>query len=303
LKQLDGCTSGLLKCIQTKSDDPACLPKATAKCTALQAAGTAARGKLTAAIAAKCGTALVGRDDFLGATGLGFADLADCAVELGHAPASAADAAECIVRRYACRSSDLYGIQAPRAGELFRIAGVAPGADGCLPDYAGGGQGVDDPVLGKAVQACAAAITKTSTAFLTKKLASLTKCVDKLFACIQTKPGDPGCLGKANAGCAKEATKIAAERAKVGPAIDKKCGGIDFNVNLRPPRAANLDALVVTLPGADTLATLTSYETALRLNHDCAAEELFRALAPRAAALLPAFAPSLPVATAGCATP
>ena len=111
----------------------------------------------------------------------------------------------------------------------------------------------------------------------------------------------PPCLGKADAACSKEAAKIAAERAKVGPAIDKKCGGIDFNVNLRPPRAANLDALVATLPGSDTLSTLASYETALRLNHECAAESLLGAIAPRAAGLLPALAPSLSTSTAGCA--
>jgi hypothetical protein len=74
-------------------------------------------------------------------------------------------------------------------------------------------------------------------------------------------------------------------------------------VNLRPPRAANLAALVTMLPGGDTLATLTSYETALRLRHDCAAEELLQAIAPRATTLLHALAPSLPIPSAGCAAP
>ncbi len=45
--------------------------------------------------------------------------------------------------------------------------------------------------------------------------------------------------------------------------------------------------LVATLPGSDTLSTLASYETALRLNHDCAAESLLGAIAPRAGGLLP----------------
>ena len=87
----------------------------------------------------------------------------------------------------------------------------------------------------------------------------------------------PPCLTKADAACGKEAAKIAAERAKVGPAIDKKCGGIDFNVNLRPPRAANLEALVATLARLRHARRRSrSYETALRLNHDCAAESLLR---------------------------
>jgi hypothetical protein len=183
------------------------------------------------------------------------------------------------------------------------VAGVAPEAGGCLPDHAGAGEGVGDVVQGKALYACAAAITKASSGFVTKKLAGLTKCVDKVFTCIQTKPDDAACLTKADAACAKEAAKIAAARAAVGPAIDKKCGGIDFNANVRPPRAANLDALATTLPGGDTLSTLTSYETALRLNHDCAAESLLEAIAPRAGALLPALAPSLSITTAGCTAP
>jgi hypothetical protein len=304
LKQLDACTNGLVKCIQTKPDDAACITKATAKCATLESAAAAARAKLSAAVAAKCGTSLVTTTDFRGATGLGYETLdAECQLELGHAPTNAADVAECLARRYACRAGNIYGTQAPRAGELIRVAGVGSGTNGCLTDFNGNGAGVGDPVLGKAVHACAATITKASSAFLMKKLSSLTKCLDKVFACIQTKPGDAGCLGKANAACAKEASKIVAERAKLGPAIDKKCGGIDFGVNLRPPQGANIEALVATLPGGDTLVTLTSYQTALRLNHDCAAEELFRALVPRAAALLPAFAPTLPIDTAGCATP
>ncbi len=302
LKQLDACTVGILKCIQTKPDDAACVTKASAKCAALRGAATAARAKLLASVQAKCGSTLVSTDDLRAQTGLGYVGLdGDCTAELGHPPANVADVAECIARRYVCGSGNIYGTEAPRAGELQRVAGVAPEAGGCLPDFTGDGEGVGDVVQGKALHACAAAITKASAGFLTKKLASLTKCVDKVFACIQTKPDDAECLTKANAACGKEAAKIAAARAKVGPAIDKKCGGIDFNVNIRPQRAANLDALATTLPGADTLSTLTSYQTALRLNHDCAAESLLRAIAPRAEALLPALAPSLPITTAGCA--
>jgi hypothetical protein len=197
----------------------------------------------------------------------------------------------------------LYATQAPRAGELLRIAGVTPEIGGCLPDYAGDGEDVGDPVQGKALQGCAAAITKAASGFIGKKLAGLTKCVDKVFACIQTKPGDAACLTKADQGCGKEGAKIAAARLTVGPAIDKKCGGIDFNVNLLPPRAANLAALVATLPGSDTLQNLTNYETALRLRHECAAEDLLRAIAPRAEALLETFAPSLGLPSAGCSVP
>jgi hypothetical protein len=304
LKQLDGCTTGILKCIQTKPDDPACVTKARAKCAALRGAATAARAKLLASVQAKCGSTLLSATDLRGATGLGYVGLdGDCTGMLGHAPTNVADVAECIARRYVCGSGALHGTEAPRAGELQRVAGVTPEVGGCLPVHEGDGEGVGDVVQGKALYACAAAITKASSSFITKKLSSLTKCVDKVFACIQTKPDDSACLTKANAACGKEAAKIAAARAKVGPAIDKKCGGIDFNTNVRPPRAANLDALASTLPGADTLSTLTSYETALRLNHDCAAEDLLRAIAPRAEGLLPALAPSLPIATAGCSAP
>jgi len=290
--------------VQTKPGDAACVTKAKGKCVALQGAAAAARAKLVSSVQAKCGGALVAPENLRGATGLGYDGLdADCATELGHPAANAADVAECIARRYACRSNGLYSTQSPRAGELLRIAGVGAEADGCLPDYAGDGEDVGDPVLGKVLQGCASTITKAATSFIGKKLSGLTKCVDKVFSCIQTKPGDAACLTKADQACGKEAAKIAAARAKIAPAIDKKCGGIDFNVHLLPPRAANLAALVATLPGSDTLENLTNYETALRLRHECAAEDLLRSIAPRAEVLLEAFAPALALPSAACSVP
>jgi hypothetical protein len=304
LKQLDACTQGILECVQTKPGDAGCITKANAKCGALRAASTAARAKLLAAVQAKCAGSLVSAENLRGATGLGYATTdGDCATVLGHPAANVADVAECIARQYTCDSGNLYATQAPRAAELQRVAGVAPEAGACLPDFAGQGEDVGDPVQGKVLQGCSAAITKAATGFIGKKLASLTKCMDKVFACIQLKPGDAACLSKADQACGKEAAKIAAARASVGPAIDKKCGGIDFTVNLLPPQAANLAALVATLPGSNTLASLSSYENALRLRHDCAAEDLLRAIAPRAETLLDAFAPSLSLPSAGCSVP
>jgi hypothetical protein len=300
LKQLDACTGGVFKCIQTKPNDPACIAKAGAKCTALATAAAAARAKLLAAVAAKCGASLVSPENLMGATGLGYGS-SDCEAVLGDEPQKVADVAECVAQRYACSASDIYATAAPRAGELRRIAG-APG-DSCLPDYGGGGEDVGDVAQGKALAACTAAISKAASGLLTKKLASFTKCVDKVFACVQTKSGDAACLAKADAACAKEKAKIVAAGNKVGPAIDKKCAGLDFDRELLPQPGANLGALAARLRGTGALADLGSYERALRLDHECAADDLLRAIAPRAADLLPAFAPSLPITTAGCATP
>ena len=304
LKQLDTCAAGILKCVQTKPDDPSCIGGAATKCNAVNGAATVSRGKLVAALQGKCGTTAVSDGNLRGGSGLGYDALDDdCTTALGHAPAGVADVAECIARRYNCRAGELYGTSFPRVGELMRVAGVAADAGACLPDHAGNGEGVGDVVQGKAIQACSVAITKAASGFIAKKLASLTKCVDKVFACIQTKPGDAACLAKANAACGKEAAKIAAERAKLPTAVDKKCGGIDFTQSLLPPRAANLAALASTLPGSDTLDTLTHYEQSLRLRHDCAADDLLSLVAPRAVPLLGAVAPSLPVPSAGCPAP
>jgi len=304
LKELDGCAAGILKCIQGKPGDTACLAKANAKCVTGRAGGVAARAKVAAALQAKCGPSVLATADLYGANGLGYDGLAaECAAEIGHPLVTLADVAECIAHRYSCQASELYAMQAPRAGELLRFAGVGPEADGCLPDYQGDGEGIGDLTQGKAILGCTGAITKTASGFFGKKLAGLTKCVDKVFACIQTKPGDASCLAKADAACGKEDAKIVAEGAKLGSAIDKKCVAVDFTGSLRPPRGANLEALVGTLPGADTLDTLVSYETVLRLHHACVAEDIFRLIAPRAEALLQAAAPSLPFPSAGCAAP
>ena len=75
-----------MKCIQTKPDDAACIT-GERQVRALRGAATAARAKLLASVAAKCGATVVSSTDLRGKTGLGYDGVgADCLVELGHAP-------------------------------------------------------------------------------------------------------------------------------------------------------------------------------------------------------------------------
>jgi hypothetical protein len=112
--------------------------------------------------------------------------------------------------------------------------------------------------------------------------------------CNLTKPGDAGCLAKANATCTTKLGKVALDAAKVAPAVDKRCGAraIDFDP-LRQPTGANLDALASLCAdyGVSALDSIAAFETCLVRQHTCRAEELGRFEIPRAGDLLGMLSP------------
>ena len=285
LKSLNACVGGVLKCVQTKpagGEGEACIAKARGKCDGEGVKMAAAGVKLEASIGAKCATPPLTFDAIAGATGLGYEGLANAC---GTALTDRAGLARCIAAQHACASERIFATQVPRAGELLRVARAELGTT-CLEDYGGDGEGLADPKgAGKAAQACSVAIAKAGAALVGAELKGLTKCVDKLVACVQTKPRDAACRDKAGAACGKELAKIASGRAKLVPAIEKKCGALDFVLALKPPWALNLGAVAATRAGAE-VGTLGQFAAALQAQHECAAAEMLRVLAPRAEVLL-----------------
>ena len=293
LKGLDGCANGVLKCIQTVADDgkrTACVAAARAKCTTAIDKIVAERAKLRAAVLAKC--AAVPLDFVTGADGLGYGALAAC-----DDTSSLAAVADCVVAESACALERVFAVAEPRAGELLRFAEIPPdrgAALACLPDFGGTGQDVDlEATSGKAIAKCETAIKKASSTVLRGELGALAKCAGKLLTCTLTKRGDAACPGKAAAACGKDLAKIEGLRAKVGPAIAKKCAAplAGFAV-LREPAAANLDALAGECAGAGvaTLASLDDYAACVVRQHACRATTLLRAAMPRAISLIDAAA-------------
>ena len=118
LQARQACAAVVLACLQVKTTDPECLPKAKAKCTKLDAKVEAALAKIAPALAKACGGALAFAD-VIGAGGVGFGlRVGECSA-LDVAPLdSVATIAACLGAQHACRVDQLVEGQTPRAAEL-----------------------------------------------------------------------------------------------------------------------------------------------------------------------------------------
>jgi len=297
LKSLDQCSNGVLKCIQTAPNDKrdACVQKAGKKCVGELAKIAQEDGKLQASIRKACSEGLVSFANLEGATGLGYDDLAaGCQSEFGIDLNDAAAVAQCVALHHECRTEEIFGVQEPRARELIKFAlqaqvpPVSLDTLGCLADHDGSGAGLENEVVGKGVEKCEATIKKAAAKFVQTKLGGLEKCVDAVFSCVQTKPGDSKCRAKARATCDKSFTKIGDAAAKLFLTVDKQCLALDFDLALSLAEGANFAALAPTCAafGVPSLDALDDYEQCLFQQHECLVEQLLRFEAPRAEGLL-----------------
>jgi len=119
---------------------------------------------------------------------------------------------------------------------------------------------------------------------------ALQACADGVFACVQTKPGDAGCLAKARAKCAKATGGLVATtgiRAKFRDKVAQACGLV--------PSATVVDAAGLgygaeaarcAALGVPALTSLDAIGTCIDRAHVCRAVELFASRTPRARELL-----------------
>ena len=299
LQSLDTCVSGVLKCIQAKTDDDPgqheCVVAAGQSCAGKGGAFTkiaAEAAKLVASIRKACEVKGLSATDVRSAGGLGFDAVAsDCA-----SVATVADIADCVAAQHACRAEQIFEVQKPRARELIEESAAAAGLTApalpCLHALGDGG-GLGHPKgAGKQVLQCESTITKAGRQFVAAKLKSLKKCVDAAFACVQTKAGAERqtCLeGKAAQTCAKAFAEIAAATSALSPSLDKKClpDPTFYATALGPLKGAALTAPTVECAsvGADP-ATYAGYEQCLAAQHEARVDELLRLEVPRSDELL-----------------
>ena len=289
LTKLGSCGRAVLRCIQTKPDDPSCLDTAALRCRGALAGFARADGKQAAALRKRCGGA-VELADVLAPEGLGYATLG-CGDEV--VARSLDDLVECVIGEHACRGAILFALLQPRAKELLRLPGMnAATVDriACLPDHGGDGAAVGDPAgQGKAVDACAKTIVKTGTGFVRKRLARFAKCADALFSCVQLAPDNGACLAKARARCDQAMAATAADERKLGSTITKRCGEhVIAYATLRAARAANLDALAAgcAAVGVPALESLADYQQCVLRADSCRTDDVLAVQAPRIAELL-----------------
>ncbi len=144
----------------------------------------------------------------------------------------------------------------------------------------------------KAADKCQKAIKKAGLTFVTKKLASLGKCANKVFTCIQTKPNEKrdACVQKASGKCMGELGKIANEETKLEGKILKACNEnlVSF-ANLTGSTGLGYAEVIgeceseFGMSGVDTAAEVAA---CVALQHECRTEELLEVEAPRARELI-----------------
>lgn len=292
LKSLDACSTAVLACIQIKPTDEACLTKAKGKCSkALLDGIPQAEVGAVAKIVKSCGTPLRSAD-LLAADGLGIgAHAATCNADFGlDVCGSLPTLAQCLVAESSRSAERMFAGEQPRAHELIAQA-VTPLPLAYLPAYPGCQDCSQAPsgTVGKAVAACGGTLTKAGRSFAAAVAKGLGGCLDKVFTCLQTKPGDAKCVGKATAACDAAVAKLTAAGAKLRGAADKKCAdtGLLPFATLATAAALNLDALAddCTALGFGSLASLDDYVACLRRQHECAAADVLRSTLPRTAEL------------------
>ncbi len=167
----------------------------------------------------------------------------------------------------------------------------------------------------KAAVKCAKGLEQAANTFVTKKQASLKKCVDAVLNCVQLKPADAKCLPKATTTCDKEFAKISAAEDKLIATIGSKCTSPDLSAIdlfsepglgfILPDFTASCAQVGVTVVDVPDVADC------IVKHHECQVEDLLAVQTPLANYLLglvgrqsrSAFCPAVPTPTPGTPTP
>lgn len=290
-KLFQSCAAGLQKCLQLKPGDAKCVAQASTRCTKLLAKVPGLGAKLGADVRKACAAPKLAASDLLDVAGLGFAAEAAACGDAGVAPlGSAGDVAECLVRRHACAVERLLGLEDPRMHELLGLAGIDPAAYGCVAVGAdGGGTGLGDAARGKVLTRCEKAIEMVSGAYVKQRLATLQTCIGNVAKCVQQKPGDDGCVAKAQAKCAKLGARLDGPKgpaAKAQAAIAKACAGDVAGVLAATGLGEGGSAAYCSALGVPALGSVDDVATCLLLDHRCRVAGLLDESIPRAAELL-----------------
>jgi hypothetical protein len=308
--RLQRCTDGVFLCLQQKPGDAACLAKAHGRCAkqtaALQAGSTSLDLRLGAKIAKACGPKkpgllpVVAGTDLCGDAGLGFGhDVAVCATP--QSPALLTAVVDALAEEHRCRAVEVFATDVPRAAELLTAGGVDLSTLPCLIEGAQGGNlGLGKPAgILKAVVGCQRGIGTAGARFVKQILAAEQRCSESVAQCLQTKPGDAKCLGKASAVCRKVTGKLyggtQSREAKLRTAIARACGTTTPG---KAPRVALADLRSVLGIGYDTMQTsctalgvpalgsIDDVSECLVREHVCRADQLLTSQTPRAHELL-----------------
>ncbi len=307
---LQKCSHAVFLCLQQKPGDAACLAKARARCAkqaaTLQGGSSSLETRLGQKITKACGPPkpgllpVVSGADLCSLTGLGFQTrIPNCQTPQSASlvPAVVATLAD----EHRCRTAQLFAADVPRAAELLAAGGIDTSALPCLATGANGntlGLGKPAPVV-KAVVKCQRGIDVAGARFVKQVLDAEQRCTEAVARCLQTKPGDAKCLGKAQQTCRKVTAKLyegpKSREAKLKAAIARTCGSAKPG---QAPRVALDDLRSVLGVGYDTLAddcaaygvaglaSVADVSECLARQHVCRADLIHTLRTPRAQELL-----------------
>ena len=163
----------------------------------------------------------------------------------------------------------------------------------CAAAADGAGAGIGgDTAARKAAGKCAATMAAAGAKLSARVMKGLQKCTDAVLACVQTKPGDAGCIAKANATCRKATAGLAPDgthRRRARLAIAKACGSVPL-ATLGAATGLGFDAEVArcTALATPVLASVEDVVACIDRATVCRASALFATRVPRALELLAA---------------
>lgn len=294
LNALQDCVGPILKCVQTKPGDAKCLDDARDTCEEQLDLAAAKEARMVEAVARKCASHLT-VEELLDPLGLNFASLKDeCKKEFGVEVDDIESLGVCLALQHSCELERMFAFEVPRAASLLTLVGVDAARRAelpCLTPYGGSDGHVEYPRgVGRQVNRCARTIKTSGRKLVQASLNALGRCLDTTFTCVQVKTDPsqlPGCLKKARNRCDATFAKLRSASGRMGPALQKTCGNVDFNV-FREASGLLLEALATDckLLGGTDPTTLASYADCLVRSHRCGVAELSRFKSPRAEELL-----------------
>lgn len=175
--------------------------------------------------------------------------------------------------------------------------------DCARPRANGFGAGVPTTARGKATAKCQGAIAKGGQALVAKERKLLQGCVQQMLACVELKPGDQGCLGKASAGCQKLPDAFVALEDKLEAKLAKACGEPPvLETDLVNPAGLGYIGERSTCQASPTFVfgvdDADSVARCVHTRHQCQAEQMVSQENPRARELLQAA--GVPLFNFGC---
>ncbi len=153
---------------------------------------------------------------------------------------------------------------------------------------AAGAQGLPDVDDAKAVNKCHIIIERAGVNVADDKFEALENCVGAVLKCVQTKPGDAGCMDKARKSCEDQLDAAAAADTELLDVVARKCGSDLAVEDLLDPLGLDFGKLAKECEDEHgvKITDIASVGTCLAKQHACEIERMYAVEAPRAASLL-----------------